>query len=396
MTPNEIGAKRKSNSPPNDGTRGKRSRSSLQDYDNSNLNSFIEMEYQNGEGDMFMISREAVEAITGTIRDQIESINKTKAAQEIKKQNANVLNDIITKLSNLPATPNVPSKTSKSSELSQLIREVNNLKRIVTRKEMSSSVTKNHDRTCIIEPGNLSFADAVKSIKESGKIEEDKIRINSMFTTKAGKIVIKCKDNSDQQKLLSNCAAADVPLRKMKLKQMKLIVNGLPPEVNELVRTETNGQTNYNDLARALTLQHQKGDEIKQGITIEKLFKAKNDKLSVILNADDNTVDLIKQDAYLYVGLRSYKILPYIDDIQCFNCYQLGDHFAINCKHSGPKCGKCSGSHKYSECNSNEKKCLLCIESDEYMNGAHTHGARDGCCPLKQLFIKRRIEEIWI
>lgn len=40
--------------------------------------------------------------------------------------------------------------------------------------------------------------------------------------------------------------------------------------------------------------------------------------------------------------------------------------------------------------NINKTKCLI-----DLFHWAHTHGARDVRCPVKQLYIKNKIKEIW-
>lgn len=366
--------------------------SSSNEETSSDNESLMEFESAVQDNVLLNISKSQLKDIIKRINSQIDAVEKSKAGQEIKRKHKEALNLVIDELSNLPDHNQTTNQTK--NDLNILIKEVSNLKRIVLNKDKQKNIARNHQRTCIIEAGKLSFADAVKSI-EQANLNEDKIRINSMFTTKAGKIVIKCKDNIDQEKLIKNCEAANVPLRKMKLKQTKLIVNGLSSELNNLITSNDKGELEFDSLKSVLTMRHQNSDELKKGIDINKVFKSKNDKMSVIFYADEQTVELIKRDPFFYVGIRSHKIQPYIDLRQCFNCNHLEDHIAINCK-SGPKCGKCGDNHKTNDCNSDTKKCLLCLSSSEYANNAHTHGARDSNCPVKQQFTKNKIEQIWI
>lgn len=350
--------------------------------------------------DMFLISGEVVKFIVDKLNQQMESINKSKAGADVKKSSDNCFKAIKGKLNRLSLkNDNHLITGNNETSISTLIKEVNNLKKVVLKQDdkINRSIYRNHERTCIMESGQLSFADAVKSIKERANLDEDKIRINSIFQSKTGKIVIKCKDKLDQEKLVKNCESANLPVRKMKDKQTRLMINGLPVSLNELIAANGDGSLNYDPLLNVLVNRHSNSDAVKAGLSVNKVFNAKNDTMSVILNADEKTVELLKADPVVYVGVRSFKLVSYIYVKQCFKCYELGDHLAIDCKKSGPNCGKCSDLHDTKSCtNETSKKCTLCTKSTVHANGANTHGARDGHCPVKQLYIKNKIKEIWI
>ena len=82
--------------------------------------------------------------------------------------------------------------------------------------------------------------------------------------------------------------------------------------------------------------------------------------------------DTDKIPEYVNVLWRKYPVRPYhAEPIRCFNCNAYG-HTAIKCAKKQPKCSKCAGEHKFSECQNTFIKCINC-------KGNHAATSRE--CP---------------
>lgn len=263
---------------------------------------------------------------------------------------------------------------------------------ILKQNSSKSTVSNSIDRTCVVESNDLSYSNVVKKIKENAKLNEDKIRINSIIETTTGKTVIKCKDSTDLDKLLINCSAVGVPVRKPKPKSFRFIVKGLPIELKNLV-VRNGDNFDYEALINVLTVRHHKADELKKSFKVFKMFESKNGSIAKIFYLDEDQAKLLRDDRDFYVYTRRYRASPYYHLYQCFKCCEL-HHIAKDCK-SSAICGNCAGDHETRSCTSNLKQCSLCKASGDHKNGAHTHGSRDGNCPLKTALIKTKSLEQW-
>jgi hypothetical protein len=84
----------------------------------------------------------------------------------------------------------------------------------------------------------------------------------------------------------------------------------------------------------------------------------------------------------IIVGWDRYRVYELFQTVRCFNCSGFR-HIAKECRHN-VACPKCAGSHKLSECQSSEVKCINCVTTNENldMNFNVSHSAWHRDCPV--------------
>ena len=75
------------------------------------------------------------------------------------------------------------------------------------------------------------------------------------------------------------------------------------------------------------------------------------------------------------------RVYDAIDVPRCFKCSKLG-HYEVKCQHD-TCCPKCAGKHKLKECDSENKKCINCVDANmKYkLKNNVNHSAFDRKCP---------------
>lgn len=68
---------------------------------------------------------------------------------------------------------------------------------------------------------------------------------------------------------------------------------------------------------------------------------------------------LVKKD-FLYIGWRRCGFRESFHVKKCYKCLKYG-HLAKDCRFS-IVCSNCAGNHSYNNCNSDEKKCINCVD----------------------------------
>ncbi|XP_053698676.1 uncharacterized protein LOC128745627 [Sabethes cyaneus] len=120
--------------------------------------------------------------------------------------------------------------------------------------------------------------------------------------------------------------------------------------------------------------------------------------MSVILETDPCTFDMLMKMKRVLIGWELCKVVEAITAFRCFNCSEYG-HKASAC--SKPHCcPKCAGPHDAKECSADFVKCVNCDQLNKRRNAPDDnlvdicHAAWSIDCPLNMKNLKRARQRI--
>lgn len=237
------------------------------------------------------------------------------------------------------------------------------------------------ERLVIIEPGQRSYAEITTALKGC-KLDEDKLRIDSVYTTKKNQVAVKTRTKEERDKLVQNCKEAGLNARNPKRRVCKFVLKRLPP-----------GRDN-NDLINSLLSRRKDTEKLVGSFKTEKSFIGKNGLKVLIFTVSSEAAELISADPDFYLELDRHRAQPYVNEIQCYKCYGF-DHIAKNCTQNRV-CGQCAEEHEEDSQNCPKEEgthvCINCTKAGR--EGADTHTARSNLCPVKIENRKRLVDRL--
>lgn len=123
-----------------------------------------------------------------------------------------------------------------------------------------------------------------------------------------------------------------------------------------------------------------------------KLIKAIKDKKietkkTLIIEVNSELFKKVMAKGHLMIRWCRCKVFDALQIPRCYKCARL-NHFEKDCKEKSSSCPKCAGDHKINECDSEEKKCVNCIDANAKFKLSLdvNHSAWDKSC---QTWIKK-------
>lgn len=110
---------------------------------------------------------------------------------------------------------------------------------------------------------------------------------------------------------------------------------------------------------------------------------------NIVIEISPQLRRLLLSRGYVFVGWKKCVVVDHLRVIRCFKCSNLG-HIEKDCK-SNIICPNCSGDHVLESCQSDEKKCVNCINFNKRFkhNLAVDHSAKDTCCTVYKNFLEK-------
>lgn len=115
---------------------------------------------------------------------------------------------------------------------------------------------------------------------------------------------------------------------------------------------------------------------------------------TLILEVDPTTYSSILRNEKITIGWSRGRVYDHVNMVQCFKCYRF-NHIAKDCQ-KNTICSLCSGSHNYTTCTSNQKKCSNCSWARTKLNIEldTNHGATDKKCPCYQRLLAKLTSKV--
>jgi hypothetical protein len=217
-----------------------------------------------------------------------------------------------------------------------------------------ASVTKENMNVVVVIPKHdEQKSDLSEKVRE--KINPVTTKIVGMRQSKNNKIVIKSSE-PDKIKFLNSVKknmGENYDVQPVLRKNPRLKIIGL-------INIDNNSES---DIINAICKQNESLICDPKSLKLIKIYenkKFKNAK-NIILECDEISHGAILKSEKLCIFWSRCRVYDAINIVICFKCSRFG-HIESECKNE-ICCGKCSGAHKFKECNSNFNKCINCVEA---------------------------------
>lgn len=215
------------------------------------------------------------------------------------------------------------------------------------------------ESTLVLAPKDLALDKDQLKEKVRKSINPEVSQITDLRTTRSNKVILK-SGNTDASAFASSVKDKladdfDVTVYKNDKRQIKLI------------RFENENYT-HEEIATAIINQNVFIDK-QHGVKVIKEIKYRdNAKQSIlIVELDPKSHKKAVEEGYISIKWRRYKVFDALNVTRCYKCSRLG-HTAKICNSKTPVCPKCAEHHKVDECQSNETKCINCLEANLKFN----------------------------
>lgn len=192
-------------------------------------------------------------------------------------------------------------------------------------------------------------------VKLSKAIEKEIGIVKAVSFLSNGRIMIKCKDGKQKQKILKMKTLVGGKITCSEIgDKTRGVISGVPLNVS---MEDIKGSLNGGIVTSARRLQMWKDDK-------------RCDSTSVMIQFEGGTLPIRVKLGFISFSVREYMPPP----LRCFKCQRMG-HTANLCK-GKMRCAKCGGEHEYGKCEEGaEIKCCNC-------GGGHS--AAYAGCPVQQ------------
>ncbi|XP_023312125.1 uncharacterized protein LOC111692378 [Anoplophora glabripennis] len=261
----------------------------------------------------------------------------------------------------------------------------------VTGNKVNGKNTSNSkDPVLIVKPKEVQSSDKTKKeIKE--KIDPSRLGagVAGLREAHRGQVVIRCGNEEAREKIQNKICeemSGDYDIRKPNLKYPRIKIIGVNEEDDDTDDNLLNAIKDQN-----LT---EHGSEEGFHLKIIKRIKKANREITLILEADSKTHNILLNKGKIFIGWSRGKAYDYVHVVRCFKCFGF-NHMAKDCKNNNI-CYKCSLEHT-GECKARYNKCINCSNAIEKykIKIKDNHNALDPKCPCYIRIlnsIKRKID----
>lgn len=288
-------------------------------------------------------------------------------------------------------------------ELGSIKQELGDLRRMIqegaygssggTKRSYSEAVKeKKKENIIIVKPKMQQESEETKKlIKEKVDIKNMAMGITKLKKGSKGTVMIGCETGEEMEKL--KVTVQDKLGEKFKVTESLR----MKPKIKIVSIGEDEMKLNDDELIGIIKKQNKivsKNMRIVKKIVKEKSqIKGQSERREkegiVIIEADDETHEVMLSKGKLNVGWRKCPAFNHINIKRCFKCWGYY-HIAKNCTRK-ETCHKCAGNHNVSECTAAKKRCINCMFKIQTYNLkiSDEHDALDPECPT----FKRAMQE---
>lgn len=244
-------------------------------------------------------------------------------------------------------------------------------------KSFAAVVKTNPTKLVLLQP---------KKPQENKKTKEDivsqidpkSIPLMGYRNVSNGGIILQCDSNEAKEKL------KQIATDKLGTQYEIKLPAELKPRVKILGMSE---QLESDEIISAL--KQQNSFLADSYIKVVTTYRRRNtQKVDTIIEVDSTCYKKIMEAEKLNINFDRCHVVESIGLSRCYKCNGYSHH-GDRCT-SKLTCPKCSGEHRYTECNSTETKCSNCVETNKKLNlNIDTnHATWDTCCTLYQRKMK--------
>lgn len=272
--------------------------------------------------------------------------------QEIKEINNRLLNILESKEDASESNNKFMSSVQEvKKSLQETLSKVSDQIINTPRKPLYSSVTKRNTAVIVVKPKNKSQTSDNTKMVVKNALNPTEFLVQGVRNANNGSIVIECEGNDKIEQLRNNAEKKlgpdyEITAPAGRCPKVKLI--GICDEMSE------------DEILNALIVQNKEIFSDCPPPRIVHRFKTKK-SAGIKMEVSGKLFDRLMIARRVIVGFETCIAYEAFDISRCFNCCGY-HHAAKSCK--APKiCGKCSLNHNTNECDSDELKCINCLNA---------------------------------
>lgn len=268
---------------------------------------------------------------------------------EVTKSLEDVIHEEITK--NIEDVKDEIKKFLPRSE-----NHVNETKHSRDSKSMQK-ISKKIPESIVVKP--LTSQDPAKTLEElqtNIDVCELGVDVNKVINRPNGEVVIEMEKETDKVIIINEIKQkfGDTYQVTEKIKKMpKIKIVGVD---NDLISTDN--ETIVKNLIKQNNIESTQLEVTSTKII--KKYKTKYNTGTIIMETSSKMHKLIMEKNTVKYGWKNYKFYNYVSITRCFKCWGY-KHLAKNCNKQ-EICRICAENHEEKECNSQQKKCINCLE----------------------------------
>lgn len=268
--------------------------------------------------------------------------------------------------------------------INRLVNEVQELKSNASTKSPSYADIVHSNKTIVIKPKEKQESLLTKNdVKAKINPKTMAMAVENIKPGKDGAVIINCSNNNTRERIAETVAKEfgdKYSVEEAKRKNPKIIIRGVEEEFLE---------EEDHVIIEALKKQNELTDAEGKilGVIAKTKQRGKIDKGNIIIQVETNLRNKICSMGKLNIGWRRCVAHEYFSVVRCFRCARYG-HMAAECKNS-VTCFKCSESHATTDCTSDVKKCINCLENNgKFKTSLDTkHYVTSNECPCYQKIV---------
>lgn len=282
--------------------------------------------------------------------------------------------DLLNNLSN-----KINAIESQNAELKKSLESFNDKIKepIQTKTKSFANVVKSTSvkPTVLVKPKEKQISK--KTLNDvTANIDVNQFKICGTRNVRNGGLILRCDSSTETMKIkqaIQEKIGDSYEIELPKIKKPRLRISNIDDEIKK--------EAIIGELKRHN--QQIKDDNIDLITTINKSYRGFT-SIDIIIEVECNTYKKLLEIGTLYLPWRECKVFEHIHIKRCYKCCGYS-HISSECN-GQQTCSKCSGPHKYAECNSKKIQCVNCISTNnKYKSNLSTnHNAWSKECNIHQ------------
>ena len=193
-------------------------------------------------------------------------------------------------------------------------------------------------------------------------IMENEVEVVESYENKSGDLTVVCETEEKRNELKDLVAlkSQEIVITTPREMRHSVTIVGLRTEYDKEEITEMLSKQN------SFIRKFAQNNNLEDHVTVHIVKPLKNDETRYQAFCDVSSTLREVFSHYndkITVGLKTCKVYDRYNIKRCYKCQEFG-HYARECVHETPVCGKCGEEHNTRECESTYNKCVNCVRSE--------------------------------